>query len=283
MNEKTITDAAGKNAVDLPGIFVPSTVHRPDFATILGLIFSFGLIIGAIAIGQSDAKFFNVPSVLIVVLGTITATSISFTGSELARSVKIIATSIFRPVVNFSHLAESLVGLATIARKKGLLFLSSYENETSKEAFLEHAMAIVIDGYSANDVQRILQHNIDLGEERKKRAASILRRASEVAPAMGLIGTLVGLVQMLANLENPETIGPAMAVALLTTFYGAILGTIVMSPLAGKIEKNADDEVTAKSMVLKTALSMIAQENPRNLEMLINTMLPPSQRIQYFD
>ena len=88
---------------------------------------------------------------------------------------------------------------------------------------------------------------------------------------------------MLANLENPDTIGPAMAVALLTTFYGAILGSIVMSPLAAKIEKNADDEVTAKTMVLKTAMSIIKQENPRNLEMLINALLPPSQRIRYFD
>ncbi len=283
MNEQTITDAAGKKITDLPIISVPRTVSRPDIATILGLVLSFGLIIGAIAIGQSDARFFNLPSVLIVVLGTITATSISYTGEELSRSLKIIASSTFRPVINLTHLAESLMGLATVARKKGLLFLSSYEKETSKEAFLEHAMSIVVDGYSANDVQRILQHNIDLGEERKKRAASILRRASEVAPAMGLIGTLVGLVQMLANLENPETIGPAMAVALLTTFYGAILGTIIMSPLAGKIEKNAADEVTAKSMILKTSLSMISQENPRNLEMLINTMLPASKRIQYFD
>ena len=90
-------------------------------------------------------------------------------------------------------------------------------------------------------------------------------------------------MQMLANLENPDTIGPAMAVALLTTFYGAILGTVVMSPLAAKIEKNAADEVTAKTMVLRTAMSIIKQENPRNLEMLINALLPPSQRIRYFD
>lgn len=277
--------AAADTQIDakLPRVSVPVAISRPDFATILGLLLSFGLIIGAIAIGQSDAQFFNLPSVLIVVLGTVTATCTSYTGSELAQSGDIIARSAVRPVRNFSLLAKSMMDLATISRKKGLLFLSNYEKETAKEPFLKHAISIVVDGYSENDVRRILQQDIDLEEERQKRAASILRRASEVAPAMGLIGTLVGLVQMLANLENPDTIGPAMAVALLTTFYGAILGSIVMSPLAAKIEKNADDEVTAKTMVLKTAMSIIKQENPRNLEMLINALLPPSQRIRYFD
>ena len=277
--------AAADTQIDarLPKVSVPVAISRPDLATILGLLLSFSLIIGAIAIGQSDAQFFNLPSVLIVVLGTATATCTSFTGAELAQSGGVIARSAVRPVRNFSLLAKSMMDLATISRKKGLLFLSNYEKETAKEPFLKHAMSIVVDGYSENDVRRILQQDIDLEEERQKRAASILRRASEVAPAMGLIGTLVGLVQMLANLENPDTIGPAMAVALLTTFYGAILGSIVMSPLAAKIEKNADDEVTAKTMVLKTAMSIIKQENPRNLEMLINALLPPSQRIRYFD
>ena len=267
----------------IPNVLVPTPVMRPDLATILGLALSFGLIIGAIAMGQSDAKFFNLPSVLIVILGTITATCISYTGTEIAKSGRIIAKSALRPVRNFSALASSMMDLATIARKKGLLYLSNYEDETKKEPFLRHAIGIVIDGYKEEDIRRILQQGIDLEEERQRRAASMLRRASEVAPAMGLIGTLVGLVQMLANLENPDTIGPAMAVALLTTFYGAILGTVVMSPLAAKIEKNAADDVTAKTIMLKTAMSMMRQENPRNLEMIINTLLQPSQRIQYFD
>ncbi len=278
-----MNDQAAQAGENLPRVSVPLAISKPDFATILGLSLSFALIIGAIAMGQSDAKFFNLPSVLIVLLGTLTATSISYTGTELAKSAKVIAGSAFRPVRNFSSLANGMMSLATIARKKGILYLSNYDKETEKEPFLRHALSLVIDGYNPDDVKRILKQDIDLEEERKKRAASILRRASEVAPAMGLIGTLVGLVQMLANLENPDTIGPAMAVALLTTFYGAILGTVVMSPLAAKIEKNAADDVVAKTMVLRTAMSIIKQENPRNLELLINALLPPSQRINYFD
>ena len=119
--------------------------------------------------------------------------------------------------------------------------------------------------------------------ERHKRSASITRRASEIAPALGLIGTLIGLVMMLADLENPETIGPAMAIALLTTFYGAILGTIVMAPLAVKLEKRSTDESMMKTLVKIAAASTARQENPRKLEMLLNSELPPAERIRYFD
>tara|TARA_R110001592_G_scaffold27763_13_gene102764 strand:+ start:50509 stop:51348 length:840 start_codon:yes stop_codon:yes gene_type:complete len=268
--------------VRLPGVNVPSTQSRPDLVTILGLVLTFGLIIGAIAFNPSKANFFNVPSLLIVLFGTITATCVSYTGEELRQSVKIIASSVFRPVRNFPALAKSMIDLGVIARTKGLLYLSNYETQTRKEPFLNYAMRLVVDGYGVDDLKRILQLQIDKEEEIHKRAASILRRGSEVAPAMGLIGTLIGLVQMLADLENPETIGPFMAVALLTTFYGAILGTIVMAPLAAKLEKNADDEVIAKTMTLRTVQSMLKQENPRNLEMVINSLLPPSSRIIYF-
>jgi len=267
---------------NLPNVRVPSVRKVMDFVTLLGLIFSFGLIVAAITMGQSDAKFINGPSVMIVVLGTITASCIPYTGMELRQSISTILTSFVRPLRNIPSLATSLIDLAVIARKKGLLSMANYENQTKNEPFLLYALGLVTDGYNYDDVKHILEQDIEKEEERAKRAASILKRASEVAPAMGLIGTLVGLVQMLAELENPEAIGPAMALALLTTFYGAILGTVVMAPLAAKIEKNAADQATAKIMVLKTALSMIKQENPRNLEMIINGQLPPSLRIKYF-
>ena len=268
--------------IRLPSVNVPTAQSQLDFATILGLVITFGLIAGAITFNPSEAKFFNVPSLLIVLFGTITATCVSFTGEELSQSLKVIASSVFRPVRNFQSLAKSLIDLAVIARKKGLLHISNYENQTKKEPFMHYAMRLVVDGYNEEDLKRILQLQIDKEEENHKRAASILRRGSEVAPAMGLIGTLIGLVQMLADLENPESIGPFMAIALLTTFYGAILGTIVMAPLAAKLERNADDEVIAKTMTLKTIQSMLKQENPRSLEMMINSLLPPSKRIIYF-
>jgi chemotaxis protein MotA len=111
----------------------------------------------------------------------------------------------------------------------------------------------------------------------------VLRRASEVAPAMGLIGTLVGLVQMLGSLSDPSAIGPAMALALLTTFYGAVLGNVVLSPLAAKVERAAEEDALVKTLYTIGAVSIARQENPRRLEMLLNAVLPPGKRIQYFD
>ena len=125
-----------------------------------------------------------------------------------------------------------------LARKKGLLALASIDSELKKDPFLARSVQLVTDGYTGEDVDRILGQEVDALVERHRQSAGIVRRASEIAPAMGLIGTLVGLVQMLAELENPSAIGPAMALALLTTFYGAIMGTVVLGPLAAKLERN---------------------------------------------
>ena len=277
-NEEVIADTG-----PLPVVSVPRASSRLDFATILGLIFAIGLIIGAIAIGSSNANFVNVPALMIVLFGTMAATAVSYTGEELARAGSVIAHSMNRKVWNPQVLASNLVALAVIAKKKGVLALTNYDNELRKNRFMHKSFQMVVDGFNPDDIEFLLSQELEAEIERHKRSASITRRASEVAPAMGLIGTLVGLVQMLADLENPETIGPAMAVALLTTFYGAILGTIVMAPLAVKLEKRSSDEALVKTLIKVAAISVARQENPRKLEMLLNSELPPSQRIRYFD
>ena len=259
----------------------PSTAV--DLATILGLVFAFGLIVAAIIMGQSNANFFNVPSLMIVLFGSMAATAISFTGEEITRAGNIIAQSMVRRVQDPRKLSIGLLDMAVVAKKKGILALSAYDREMAKDPFLAKALQMAIDGYQPHDIEPLLANEVATLTERHKRTASIARRASEVAPAMGLIGTLVGLVQMLADLENPETIGPSMALALLTTFYGAILGTIVMGPLAVKLEKNSADEALVKTLITLAATSIARQDNPRRLEMMLNSELPPSQRIRYFD
>jgi chemotaxis protein MotA len=267
----------------VPTVKISKPYTKADFASILGLVLAFGFIAVAIWLGQSKASFVNWPSVMIVLFGTMAATAISYTGDELARAGHIIANSLFRKVHKPSKLATSLIDLAVIAKKHGILALGKNEAELRKDPFLFRSMQMVIDGYPAKEIDTLLEQEIDALVERHTRSAGITRRAAEVAPAMGLIGTLVGLVQMLADLENPETIGPAMAVALLTTFYGAILGTIVMAPLAVKLEKNTSDETLIKTLIKTACVSIARQENPRRLEMLLNSELPPSQRIKYFD
>lgn len=272
-----------QDAGPLPSVDVPTQKTQIDYATIIGLISAVGMIFVAIWIGQSQADFFNAPSFLIVVIGTIAATTISFTGAEMARSGSIIGKSIVQRKLDPVQLCDALISLALIAKKKGILSLSNFDKSMSNYPFLERSMQLVVDGFKPEDIENVLDQEIESLKERHKRSASITMRASEVAPAMGLIGTLVGLVQMLAELENPETIGPSMAVALLTTFYGAILGTVIMGPLAVKLEKNSADEALTKTLVKTAAISIARQENPRRLEMLLNAELPPSEQIKYFD
>lgn len=281
MSDAVVDD--GQDAGPMPVVSIPRPSSKTDLATILGLIFAIGLIIGAIALGSSNANFFNIPSVMIVLLGTAAATAVSYSAAELKQAGSIITHSIVQKKWNPAALASNLVSLSVVAKKKGVLALTNYSAELRKNPFLDKSFQMVVDGFNSEDIEFLLTQELEAEIERHKRSASITRRASEVAPAMGLIGTLVGLVQMLADLENPETIGPAMAVALLTTFYGAILGTIIMAPLAVKLEKRSSDEALMKNMVKIAAISIARQENPRKLEMLLNSELPPAERIRYFD
>lgn len=282
MSSDTAQADAAQDSSSLPVVRVPAPSSKADPATFFGIALTLILIAMAIFSSQSDASFLDIPSVLIVVLGTMTATCTAYTTDEILKTGAVIQSTFFRPARQPAQLARSLLDIASIARKRGLLALSAYEGEMRKEPFMAKGLGLVIDGYSAEDVDRMLRIEIDSFIERQKRAASMLRRASEIAPAMGLIGTLVGLVQMLSDLENPDTIGPAMAMALLTTFYGAIMGSIVLAPLSVKVEKSMNDEAQMMNMVLKTARSISNHENPRALEMALNGELSPSDQIRYF-
>lgn len=259
----------------------PEVVFDP--ATVFGLGASLVLIAAAIIIEGGGGGFFNVPSIMIVILGTMAVTAVSYTGDELEKAWGTIKDSVARRVTSPSTIATQLINLSLLARKKGILSISNYERELQREPFLKQAMQLVTDGFLANDIEHFLQQEIETALDRNRKSAAILRRASEVAPGMGLIGTLIGLVQMLSQLDNPTTIGPAMAIALLTTFYGAVMGTVVLAPLATKIERNAGDEALIKTLIMAGAASITRQENPRRLEIILNSILPSDARIKYFD
>lgn len=278
-----MAEKKGKTTFNDADVNIMRSKASMDFATIFGLVLTFALIGIAILIGQSDANFFNLPSFLIVILGTITVTSISFSLEELLKTGKVIGNSLFQKRYKPSVMAKQLLDIAVLAKKKGILAMASIEGELKKEPHLYKAAQIVTDGYAVEDIERVLAQDMDSLVERHRHSANILRRASEIAPAMGLIGTLIGLVQMLANLQDPESIGPAMAVALLTTFYGAILGTAVLAPMAAKLERNSNEEAMIRSLIMIAMSSIARQDNPRRLEMLLNSELPPSEQIEYFD
>lgn len=266
-----------------PTLKLSDPIEEIDQTTIIGLLASLALIIAAVWMGQSTANFFNLPSVFIVVLGTLAVTAISYTQDELSDALMIIKGSVIRRVPDLSEYAKTIVGISMIAKKRGLLTVVNHDSVLNKDEFLKQSMQLVADGFSPQDIEFFLSQEIQTSVDKRKNAASVLRRASEIAPGMGLIGTLVGLVQMLSQLNSPETIGPAMAVALLTTFYGAIMGTVVLAPLAAKVERNANEDALLKQLMITGATSMARQENPRKLEILLNSLLPERSRIRYFD
>lgn len=266
-----------------PSVSITPIKSAIDLTTVLGLVLTFVLIGIAIAIGQSDANFFNIPSFLIVILGTMTVTAVAFSAEELMNAGRVIGNSLFKTKVSPQNTAKQLMDIAVIAKQKGLLALAQLEPELRKNPHLAKSVQFVTDGYKPQQIEVVMAQDLDALVERHRRSANILRRGAETAPAMGLIGTLIGLVQMLANLQDPESIGPAMAVALLTTFYGAILGTAVLSPMAAKLERNSNDEAMVRRLIAIAMGAIARQDNPRQLEMLLNSELPPSQRIKYFD
>ncbi|MGC1955691.1 MAG: MotA/TolQ/ExbB proton channel family protein, partial [Gammaproteobacteria bacterium] len=203
-----------------------------DVATLLGLVAGFGVILGAIAIGGSPLMFFNISSVVIVIGGTIAATLIKFPLSHLLGAFKVALKALRANSEEPAKLIEKSLELAQIARRSGVLAL---EQTPVANEFLRKGVLLAIDGHPAAFVRRTLSQDINLAIERHETGQNIFRAIGDSAPAMGMIGTLIGLVQMLSNMDDPRAIGPAMAVALLTTLYGAVIANAFALPIADKL------------------------------------------------
>ncbi len=252
-------------------------------STIFGMIIAFSLIIGAIALGGTPLAYWNVQGLLIVVLGTFAVTAISYRPSDIISVPANIWQVLRHNGGNLSGEAVRLLKLAAESRKhQDLLGMEKILPRLKDTPFLLKAITMVIDGNSAEDIEQNLRRDSGTISGRHGMAIDILRRMGDIAPAMGLIGTLIGLVQMLGNLDDPALIGPSMAVALLTTFYGAVLAQLVFIPLAAKAEQCSIEENLLNNLYAMGAASISRRENPRRLEMLLNTVLPPADRVTHF-
>ena len=254
-----------------------------DVATLIGVSGAFLVIGAAMVLGGSPGSFVNLPAILIVVGGTFLVTTVSFSMAEVVHAQRVMLRAVVYHAESPRTAALRILKLADGARRIGLLALQNDLKGSRHSRFLTHAISLVIDGFPTEEIERYLGRERHATSERHARSTGVLRRAGEVAPAMGLIGTLVGLVQMLGNLQDPSAIGPAMAVALLTTFYGAVLANMVFHPLATKLERNSEIEAMVNQIYVIGAASISRQENPRRLEMTINAILSPAQRVSYFD
>ena len=283
-NDNQNEEAANK-PIKLPqaSVLNETPQSKTDISTLLGLVLSIGLVVLALFMGDNPSAFVDIRALMIVFFGTLAVTSVSFLGEDLMAAFRIVGRALFKSDISIELLAKQLLELALISRSKGFLELRKYDAQLQSNPFLRKGILMLRDGHTGEEIARLLGREIDVQTGLYYKSASVLRRAADVAPAMGLIGTLIGLVQMLAMLDDPTTIGPSMAIALLTTFYGAFLSTVVFAPLATKIEHNAQGDAMQKRLVINGLLSMSRQENPRQLEMVLNSILPLGHRIRYFD
>jgi chemotaxis protein MotA len=256
---------------------------RTDISTAVGISAAFILVAIAIKMGGNVKAFVDLPSILIVIGGTFAATTACYSIPEIFRSQGLMMKTIFYTSDNPAAVAKKLIEVAEEARKNGLLALQSFLNQPGGDKFLKKGLNMIVDGVEPETVESIMKQEVNHMIDRHMRGAAILRKSAEIAPAMGLIGTLIGLVQMLGSLDDPSKIGPAMAVALLTTLYGALLSYVFFSPLASKLERNSHEETITSSLMIKGMVSIGKKENPRRLEMQLNSILPPAKRIRYFD
>ena len=246
-----------------------------DIATLLGLFGGLAVIVSAIFLGGSVNTFVNVPSLVVVVGGTFMVTLCQISLAQFFGSFKVTLRAFLHKSVPPEKLIEEAIGLADIARKEGILALEGNEIEYK---FLENGIKLCIDGHSTDIVQKMLSKDINLELDRQSTGVLMFKSIAEAAPAMGMIGTLIGLVQMLANMDDPKSIGPAMAVALLTTLYGAIIANAIALPIAAKLKAISANERLNKLLVLESVAGIQDGMNPRVLQQLLVAYLPESKR-----
>ena len=252
-----------------------------DLATIIGTILAFSLVIMAIIMGGTLDAFINLPSLLIVVGGTIGATAINYPLKDILKVIKVVKNAIFcKDSVNFSELISNFLKMADKARREGILSLEGFIKDSHDE-FLKYGLRLCVDGVEPQSIKQILEKDIKSSSERHELGVNIFLSMGSYAPAFGMIGTLIGLVQMLAKLDDPSNIGPAMAVALITTFYGALLANAVFLPIAGKLKTKSEEEIFVKKIMLEGIMGISNGDNPMILEQKLNTFLPSKERVSF--
>ncbi len=252
-----------------------------DPATLIGLVLAVGAVFGALFMGGINpiAIFLaDIPSIILVFGGTMGVTVASGTMPAAINAIKVLIKALTGGAVEDpSENVQLLVGFADVARKEGLLALEP-KLEAIEDPFFRKGMEMAVDGTDPEDLRDQLTIDLDKTASATSKAPSFFVTAAGFAPGMGMIGTVVGLVQMLGNLDDPSSLGPSMAVAFLTTLWGAFLSNFVFTPIANKLKKMSVDEMAAKEIVLEGILAVQAGSNPRAIAGMLGAFLPPSAR-----
>ena len=248
-----------------------------SFSTLIGFIAGITIVLLAMSLGSSILMFFNIPGLMIVIGGTIAATMIRY---SMAESFKAIGMSfsvlkVTKEVRDFNELIDITEDILRLVRSKGALAMDNYE---VNNAFFQSGVRMMVDGYAPELVQQTLREQNRRMIEKAETSAGVFRSIGEAAPAFGMIGTLVGLIQMLSNLSDPASIGPAMAVAMLTTLYGAMIANLFALPMADKIESWAQIESERQALIMEAVDSISHGHNPAVMRDLLAPFLQGNKK-----
>ncbi len=249
-----------------------------DIASIIGIVLGLVMLVfGILSNGASIMDYVDVPSAIITFGGAFASTLTSHTMQDFISGLKSITLAFKVPVINTSEMIKNIIDLSNVARKEGLLSLEEAAADLD-EPFLKKGILLVVDGTDPDLVRAILETELISVESRHKKVINFWDTLAALGPAWGMIGTLVGLVNMLNNMDDPSSIGPAMAVALITTLYGSLLANWLATPVANKLRVNNAAEMQQKEVMIEGLLSIQAGENPRVIEEKLKSFLAPKDR-----
>ncbi|TDJ48738.1 MAG: motility protein A [Nitrospina sp.] len=246
-----------------------------DAASLIGIISGLSLIIGAIFLGGDFQNFINVQGMMIVLGGTLAATLITFQFKDVIAAVVAAFFVFSEKKLDPNDMVETMIELCTISRRQGLIALSRLEIE---DDLLRKACNLIADGSKEDLIRDTLNIEIESMKQRHYVVQDVFRKMALYAPSFGMMGTLIGLIQMLRQLSNPETIGPSMAVALLTTFYGMFLATMIFLPIAGKLKDRTLVEVINLEIIFEGAISILEDNNPVFVYEKLSSYIPAKKR-----
>lgn len=252
-----------------------------DLASIIGLIACFGMVIFGIATGDKGfaaiLDFLDTPSAIITFGGSFCCILASYPMADFIAGLKSFSLIFKVPLQNVPEIIQKIIDLSNIARKEGLLSLEEAASDLD-DPFLKKGILLIVDGTDPELVRAIMETEIISIEERHKQKISFWNDLGAMGPAWGMIGTLIGLINMLQVLDDPSSIGPNMAVALITTLYGSLLANWICAPTATKLKGNSASEIMVKEIMIEGLLSIQAGENPRVIEEKLKSFLAPKDR-----
>ncbi|MCK2148498.1 MULTISPECIES: motility protein A [Marinobacter] len=248
-----------------------------DILTLVGLVAGVLIVAMAMLANASLLTFLNLPGLAIVLGGTFAVTLIKFRMPSVMSAFRLAFSAAFTDrVARPAELVREVGALALVVRKEGILGLENHETD---DGFLRKAINLCVDGHPPELVEEALAQEAQQISERYEVAERVFRGIGESAPAIGMLGTLIGLVQMLNTLDDPSAIGPAMAIALLTTLYGAFIAQLIALPLADKLQLKAEDETRNQMLIITSTKNIMRGENPRVMTELLSSFVHPDHRM----